>query len=316
VLIRHNLARPLIERAARGHSIPGGNMQRIASISASAAAVAAGLTLAVPGSISLAAPTAAGGTAAPAAVTSAASLPKITVAMTGKKITVGGALQSGGVRIVSTVTGERQGEPIFVRLDPGVTLNQFLNLLKRAADPNNLIGIGSIVIDTTVGRGQTNSIQADLKPGQYVALDLAVNGQPPLTPFTIVKAASPANLPAPKATIAAIEFGFRGPRKLHDGELVRFANHGFLVHMIDFGRARNAADADKAARLLRQGKLRQVGPLITGNGSFAGPLSHRAFQQEVIRNRPGYYVLACFMQTQDGRDHVVLGMERVIRIVR
>ena len=48
-----------------------------------------------------------------------------------------------------------------------------------------------------VGRGKTSTIQADLKPGQYVALDVAGNGQPPLTPFTIAKAASPAKLPAP-----------------------------------------------------------------------------------------------------------------------
>ena len=50
--------------------------------------------------------------------------------------------------------------------------------------------------------------------------------------------------------------------------------------------------------------------------TFAGPLSHGSFQQLVIRNHPGYYVVACFMQTQDGRDHVLLGMERVIHIVK
>lgn len=31
---------------------------------------------------------------------------------------------------------------------------------------------------------------------------------------------------------------------------------------------------------------------------------------------PGYYVLSCFMDTQDGREHSELGMERVIHIVR
>jgi hypothetical protein len=290
-------------------------VKRLASISTGAAIVVAGLSLAVTGGVSLAASTAAGGPAR-ATVTSAAKLPKITVAMTGKKITVGGALQSGGVQVVATVTGERQGEPIFVRLNPGVAMSRFLKLLQANADPNNLTGIGSIVTDAAVARGHTSTIQADLKPGRYVALDIAANGQPPLTTFTIVKATSPAKLPAPHATVAAIEFGFRGPGKLHDGELVRFANHGFLVHMIDFGRARNAADAAKAARLLRQGKLRQAGPLITSQGTFAGPLSHRSSQQEVIRNRPGYYVLVCLMETQDGRDHILLGMERVIRIVK
>ena len=290
-------------------------MKRLVSISSVAAIMAAGLSLGITSGVSLAASTASGGPVR-AAATSASQLPKITVAMTGKKITVGGALQSGGVRIVATVTGERQGEPIFVRLEPSVSLNRFLKLLKANADPNSLTGFGSIVTDTVVTRGQTKTIQAQLQPGNYVALDLNTNGLPPLTTFTIAKAASPATLPVPQATIAAIEFGFRGPGKLHDGELVRFANHGFLVHMIDFGRARNAADAAKAVVLLRHGKLRQVRPLITGSGTFAGPLSHRSYQQQVIRNRPGYYVLVCFMETQDGRDHILLGMERVIHIVK
>jgi len=288
----------------------------MASIKGTVAAVAVGLSLAIPGGISLAASTAEAAPAHPSAA-SAVSLPKITVAMNGKQITVGGDLQSGGVRIVSTVTGERQGELVFVRLNPGITTSQFLKMLPRAAaDPNNLNGFASIVVDAMASRGHTNTIQANLKPGDYIGLDIAHNGQPPLTPFTITKAASPAKLPAPKATIAAIEFGFRGAGKLHDGELVRFANHGFLVHMIDFGRARSAADARKAARLLRHGKLRQAGSLLTSGGTFLGPASHGAFQQLVIHNRPGYYVLACFMETQDGRDHIRLGMERVIHIVK
>jgi hypothetical protein len=49
---------------------------------------------------------------------------------------------------------------------------------------------------------------------------------------------------------------------------------------------------------------------------FFDLLTHGAYQQQVVRNRPGYWVLACFMDTQDGRDHTVLGMERVIHIAR
>ncbi len=243
-----------------------------------------------------------------------AALPKITVAMNGKKITVGGALQSGGVQIVSTVTHERQGSPIFVRLDPGVSFQQFLKVLpKAAADPNNLDGTGSIVTDTDVSRGTTSRIQASLKAGNYVALDVSGNGRPPLAPFTIARAAHPAALPRPAATIAAIEFGFRGPRTLHRGDLVRFANHGFLVHMIVFATARNHRQARKVARLLKAGKQGKAQRHATGFGTFAGPLSHGAYQQLTVRHR-GWYVLACFMQTQDGRDHTRLGMERVIHV--
>ena len=97
-----------------------------------AAVVAAALSLAIPGGAALAART------APAAHPGhSAALPVITVKMTGKRITVGGALQSGGVRVVSTVTGERAGGPTFIRLNPGVTPAQ---LFKAAqGDPEGAL---------------------------------------------------------------------------------------------------------------------------------------------------------------------------------
>jgi hypothetical protein len=68
-----------------------------------------------------------------------------------------------------------------------------------------------------------------------------------LTTFVITKAQSPAKLPKPQPTVSSIEFAFRGRALLHDGDLVRFANHGFLVHMIVAARARSAAGAREMA---------------------------------------------------------------------
>jgi hypothetical protein len=283
-------------------------LKRIFSLTAAATAVAAALSLALSGGASQA-----------ATAHHRASLPKISVAMNGKKITVSGALQSGGVRIVSTVTREPQGAPIFVRLDPGVTLAQFFALLhsSAASDPNNLDGTATIVTDAQANKG-TSTIQANLHAGHYVAFDSVRNNPAkwPFATFTIATAAHPATLPAPAATIAAIEFGFRGPGTLHQGDLVRFANHGFLVHMIVYATAASHRQARKVARYLHEGKQGLAQRHSTGFGTFAGPLSHGSYQQLVIRNHRGWYVLACFMETQDGRDHTRLGMERVIHIVR
>ena len=49
---------------------------------------------------------------------------------------------------------------------------------------------------------------------------------------------------------------------------------------------------------------------------FYGPISHGAFMQETITAKPGIYVQVCFMETQDGRDHTLLGMERIIKITK
>jgi hypothetical protein len=119
----------------------------------------------------------------------------------------------------------------------------------------------------------------------------------------------------PAATIAAIEFGLRGPGTLHNGELVRFANHGFLVHMLAAAAARPPRARPRSRSC--SGPARTARPTAWPPGSFvafAGPLSHDAAQQLTVRARPGWWVLACFMNTQDGREHTQLGMERVIHI--
>jgi hypothetical protein len=268
----------------------------------------------LPATTASAQPARPGRAAAPAA--RAASLPRITIAMTGKKITVSGALQSGGVEIASQVSHEGQGDPVLVRLDPGVTVAQFLAALPKIAnDPNNIDGIGNIVFSVEAGRG-TSVAQVSLAAGQYVALDLNPSGQPPLTSFKIATASAPATLPKPAATVTSIEFGFRGPGVLHDGALIRFANQGFLVHMIVAARARNLAGARQIARLLKAGKDGPAQKLATGFASYDNALSHGAYEQLVLHSKPGYWVLACFMDTQDHREHTQLGMERVIRIAK
>ncbi len=124
-------------------------------------------------------------------------------------------------------------------------------------------------------------------------------------------------LPAPEARIRSIEFGFRGPSTLHDGELVRFENEGFLVHMDLAAPVKSLKAAKEAVKDLQTGKEKALRKLIAGPpAGFAGPLSHEAFQQETITAKPGIYVEVCFMGTQDGRPHTRLGMERIIKIRR
>jgi hypothetical protein len=178
-------------------------------------------------------------------------------------------------------------------------------------------GYASIVTDALAPAG-TSTIQANLLPGKYVGFD-AARGNPskwPFTTFTVSPNEEPASLPAPAATVSAIEFDFRGPGTLEQGDLVRFANAGFLVHMLVYFTASDAANAAKLAGALKDGNNRLVRQLATGQGTFAGPLSHGSYQQLVLNNKPGYYVLACFMADQEGTVHVRLGMERVFHIVK
>ena len=251
----------------------------------------------------------------------AATLPDVTVAVTPTSATVGGALESGAVNIAVSDTGVKEANVVVFQIKPGVTLAEveaFAKSKKAAHDPNTTVKYGSIVFDVEANPGKATEAATVLEAGEYVVL--VGEGEKPVqlrTHFTVKASKAPAALPAPAATEKTIEFAFRGPTTLHDGELVLFENEGFLVHMDIAFPVKNVAAAKTAVKDLLSGNEKGLGKLIAGAPvAFSGPLSHGSSQEETVSAKPGIYVQACFMETQDGRDHTRLGMERVIKITK
>lgn len=245
----------------------------------------------------------------------ASTLPTLNVAVTGKTgIAVSGSTVSGAVSITSTFSGKGQGGYGLVRLDQGVSFPEALDAVKsHHGDPNALTPFGSLFVSADA----PGTVQTVLTPGHYVALNLTGNGPSAnVAQFTVTPSSSPAALPAAAATETSIEFGFTGPKVLHDGTTVRVENGGYLVHMDVLIGARNKRGANKIAALLKAGKDHKAQKLATGFADLMDPASPGAMQQESLNAKPGYYVQACFMDTQDGREHTQLGMERVIRIAK
>jgi hypothetical protein len=250
----------------------------------------------------------------------APSLPTLSLTVTKSSITVGGTTQSGAVNVISTATGVKEANVILVLLKPGATFEETEAAIQKAHGDTNVVDkYGSLVFDAEVTPGHSSEVQTYLQPGHYVAVVPGGEGMGSKAHalFTVTAAASPVALPAPEATIRSIEFGFRGPSTLKDGELVRFENEGYLVHMDVAAPVKSMKAARQAIKDLLAGKEKAVEKLISGPpAGFAGPLSHEAFQQETITAKPGIYVEVCFMDTQDGRSHSRLGMERIIKIVK
>jgi hypothetical protein len=239
--------------------------------------------------------------------------PVINIVRTGKTLWVDGPLRSGGAEI----TGALHGQLILIRFDHSASRKPPAALTWTAADGDTLAGVAAIVLDVAARAGHI-SVQANLRPGEYEALNVThgIRSRWPLSYFRVVQSGAAVSLPKPGASIEAIDFGFRGARLLHDGELVRFGNQGYLVHMISFYRARNRGDASRIAADLQHRRSARASRLAVLTGMFAGPLSHNQWQQQVISNHPGYYVLACALRTQSGRYETRLGMVQVIRIER
>ena len=259
--------------------------------------------------------------AAPAA-SGAATLPTLNVSISKTAITASGATVSGAVNVVTTsAKGLKEPTAVLFLLKPGVTVAEFEAFAKskKFSDPNNADKLGTIVFDDEGKAGGTTEAQTVLSPGTYVLLN--AEGENPTNPahstLTITAAPAPAALPAAQAVEKTIEFGFRGPTTLKVGEVVRFENEGFLVHMNIAFPMKSKRAASEAVRFLREGKEKKVFKLVAGQPfGFYGPLSTGAFQQETITAKPGWYIQACFMATQNGRVHTSLGMERAFHIVK
>jgi hypothetical protein len=255
------------------------------------------------------------------ATSHAATLPNVTVAIAPSSVTVGGSLESGAVNVVVSDTGVKEASMILFQIKPGVTLAEveaFAASKKNTSDPNRASAFGSIVFDVEANPGKATEAQTVLAPGEYVVLTGV--GEKPVqvrTHFSVTASKAPAALPTPAAVERTIEFGFKGPATLHDGELVAFENEGFLVHMDFAFPVKSMRAAKTVVKALLSGREKGIGKLIAGPPvGFAGPISHGAVQEETITAKPGIYVQVCFMETQDGRPHTRLGMERIIKITK
>lgn len=252
----------------------------------------------------------------------AATLPTVSASVNATSVTISGALQAGAVNIAATATGGKEPNLTLFQVKPGVSLAEvyaFLDSKKLGHDPNSSSKYGALVVDVEAGKGKPTEVQTVLAPGQYVALN-AEGEDPskfPRASFAVAASPAPAALPAPQAVERTIEFGFRGPSVLHVGELVRFENEGYLVHMDVAFAVKSKKAAQQVLKGLATGHEKGLEKLASGPPvGFAGPISSGAFQQSTITAKPGWYVQACFMPTQDGRPHTLIGMERIIKIVK
>jgi hypothetical protein len=250
----------------------------------------------------------------------AATLPTLSLTASSSGVTVSGSTQSGAVNVTAIASGKlKEASVVLLALKPGATVAEALAAVhQHHEDPNYANKFGSLVWDDEPTPGKGTEAQTVLSPGKYAVLLIEGEGAPKAhAEFEVTQAASPAALPPAEATESTIDFGFRGPTTLHDGELVRFENEGFLVHMNIAVPVKSRAAAKKFINAMVAGKERQAFKFVTGEPvGFFGPLSTGSFQQSTITAKPGVYVQVCFMQTQDGRDHTRLGMERIITITK
>ena len=187
----------------------------------------------------------------------ASTLPTLTLTLTKSSITVAGATQSGGVNVVSTATGVKEANVILFLLKPGATFDEVEAAVKTAAwryQRDEQVRLARI-------RRRSDSRPEQRSPDVPATRSICCSdsrrrrqGVEGARALHGDRCRIPRRAAGAEATIRSIEFGFRGPSTLHDGELVRFENEGFLVHMDIAAPVKNMKAARQAVKDLLSGK--------------------------------------------------------------
>jgi hypothetical protein len=247
------------------------------------------------------------------------ALPALDITVGGGSIAVNGTVQSGATTLnITNSAAKKQAGVVIVRLQPGVTVDELLAAAAGASDdPNVIAPYGTIDFDLTVDPGVT-AVDTVLRAGSYVALDPSA-GNPskwPHTEFTVAQASTEAALPSAAKSISSLDFGFKAPKSIKRGSVVRFQQTGNVMHMIAAIKVQNAFVAKQLVKLLEAGKDKKANKLAQGFAGFVDPASGGTVQQEKVTAAPGQYVLACFLPTQDGRPHTRIGMAKPLKITK
>ena len=251
----------------------------------------------------------------------ASTLPTLTLTLTKTSITVGGATQSGAVNVVTTGhAASRKGRAILFLLKPGATVAEVETALKNGAgkDPNKASKYGTIVFDEEASPGKTNEAQTYLQPGSVrcprrrrrrrAEAQRALHGDRLPHHPARCRRRRPRSARSSSASVDRA----RGTT----ASSCALKTKASSCTWTSCSPSRATRPPSRSSRICWPGRKRGSKSSSPGNRSAPGRFRMKPSSRTTITAKPGWYVQACFMETQDGRVHTRLGMERIIRIVK
>lgn len=247
--------------------------------------------------------------------TATQSIPKITITTKDFAFDMPESISTGYVDVIVVNNGTEDHQAQFVRLNDGVTLDQFKDALKKGPE-------AALPLVTTAGGisavkpGQNQEITLNLAEGQHAALCfLAGKDNVPHTEKGMIeyfKVTGPSNVgqvSAPKADIDVVlkDFTFGLPNTIKSGpHTYKVTNKGPQPHeMAMMKLAPGKTIDDVKAALQSQAGGPPPGDFVGGAGALA-PGSSAWLK---ISLEPGNYVAVCFVpDPASGKAHAELGM--------
>lgn len=248
-------------------------------------------------------------TASPPAAAAQAAAP-ITITARDYSFDAPDVVSAGPVSFVLQNEGQEEHHAQFVRLNDGVTLEQFGAALRQG--PPAAFPLVTFRGGPSVTRpGQTSfAVTLDLEPGTYMMLCFieSPDGVPHLAkgmvrPFTV----------APPLTVTLRDFAFEVPEIRAGVQTLRVVNQGPQPHEMVIARVPADVTPEQIAAALQSPEAPPPFPMenLSGMQALTAGLSGWV----TVDFTPGTYVLLCFVpDPATGLPHLALGMYAVITI--
>jgi hypothetical protein len=233
-------------------------------------------------------------------------------------------LEPGLVRFTLTNEGAEEHQASIVRLNDGVTLDQFA--AEGGADPtgaaalNLVTGYGG---PNAVAPGGTASATASLDAGDYLMICFipAPDGQPHavkgmLFPFSVAGTDGPAALPDDELAgeIGTADFAFEVPPDFDGQGTYAVGNDGEQQHEVAVYALDDGASSGDVIDALVEGSGPPPMTPVAGIGPVAGLRGVDAYVELALQ--PGEYVFLCFLPdvAGEGVPHFVNGMVQQVSV--
>jgi hypothetical protein len=218
--------------------------------------------------------------------------------------------------IVTNATGLDSQEVVLVRLNTGVTLDQFLTSLRQ--DEMEAVGLVGIVAGRETGLDQDSNFSTVLEEGTYVVLVFNPEEDvPPMTGvFQVAGASRPTtnNLPQAQVTVDMVDFNFVMPEVLPSGPSTwEITNSGTQWHHIVIVRPQPGVTEQQILEMAQSGP--PEGPPPWEQIAYFGPQTQGERAWINVDLTPGTYMAICFLPDfATGESHLERGMIRTFQV--
>jgi hypothetical protein len=247
-----------------------------------------------------------------------AEIPQVTIDKTADAYVVPEMLPEGVVQVTINNNSETVADMTLARLNEGVTPETLMQALGEAG-PFGALPLVSLVGGAQVEPGASAVVTYDLKPGNYVLLDLG-EGAPPPVPFTVGDAEGEgAAAPEADQVIRLLDFAFSVPLNIAAGEQTwEIQNQGEQWHEMVIMKLPDDTTIAGLTDLIGQfASAEDPSSLPVQPVGFVFPISQGERTWVDMNLEPGVYVAICFLPDlagEGGIPHVEHGMIQVFNV--